>query len=103
MPAPLPGAWGSGNASINVSVTASAATTTQNRFVDVALGRPALEALADICNVYGIRAADLINTADGSYKYKLRDPVADADLQMELSFLQNGISEGDSVELADAS
>lgn len=102
MPAPLPGAWGSGNASVKVTPTATAAITTSDRFVDVALGRPALEALADICNVFGIRAADLINIADGSYKYKLRDPVADADLNMELSFLQNGVSEGDSIELADS-
>ena len=99
MPSPLASSAGNANLSVTSSVT-GAYNSGVRQYIDVALGKPALEAMADIANAFHLRKADLIDSND-RYAFALRGPDSSL-LDLSLSFMQQGILEGDSLILEPA-
>ena len=98
MPAPLANTYG--NAVMLVTSTATGAYGSgAEQKIDVALGRPMLEALADIANAFHLRKDDLIDTTI-QYALKLTDG-ASTTYDLEKTWFQHGLREGDSVVLED--
>jgi hypothetical protein len=97
MPTPLANFGGNGNLLVTATATGAYNSGTEQK-IDVALGRPALEALADIANAFHLRKGDLTGTTG---RYALKLTASGSDLDLALSFLQQGVNEGDSIVLAD--
>lgn len=100
MPSPLANIAGNANLSVTATATGARLGSTA-QFIDVALGKPVIEALADIANAFHLRKTALTDT-NGRYAVRLRTGSPLADLSLELTFHQNGINEGDAIVLADA-
>lgn len=99
MPSPLANSSGNGVLLVTCSITGAYNSGAQQK-IDVALGKPMLEAIADLANAFHIRKTSLTGTT-GRYAVAIRGPdssVAD----LKLSFLQAGINEGDSIILEPA-
>ena len=90
--------YGNGVLSVDASTATGAVGSAQ--YIDVALGRPVLEALPDICNAFKIRASSLLGTTGRPF-YKLQTSLG-VDLSMHMSFAQNGIADGQSIRLVNA-
>lgn len=94
MPSPLATPSGNGNLLVTSTVPEALASGAEQK-VDVALGLPALDAIQDIANAFQVR--NLFN-ANQRLQYKLT--AGGSDLDLSLSFLQQGVNEGDSIVLA---
>jgi hypothetical protein len=107
MPAPLANADGNANLTVDGNSATGADVTigvgggaVGRQNIDVALGKPVIEALADIANAFKIRKASLLD-ANGRYAYQVRGPDSTV-LSMHLTWTQQGVQEGDLVYLEDA-
>ena len=99
MPAPLANSAGNGVLLVTCSV-AGALNSGAEQKIDVALGKPMLEAMADVANAFHLRKTDLTN-ANGRYAVAFRGPDSTL-VSLEHSFYQAGIREGDRVILEPA-
>lgn len=98
MPSPIANLDGNANLLVNATGATGASETSQ--YVDIALGKPCLEALADICNAFKIRKSSITSSTSNRLAFKLQTAAA-SDLKMYETFLSNGINEGDTIKLVD--
>jgi hypothetical protein len=96
MPFPIANAYGNGVVLATSTATGAYASGVEQK-IDVALGRPMLEALADIANAFHLRKTDLTDT-NGQYALRLTDG-GSTTYNLEETWYQQALREGDSVVL----
>ena len=96
MPFPIANAYGNGVVLVTSTATGAYSSGAEQK-IDVALGRPMLEALADISNAFHLRKVDLVDS-NGQYALKLTDG-ASTTYKLEETWYQQSLREGSAVVL----